>query len=155
MATLIDAADSLRDPDHDQFRLASWVETAPFEDLLQMHIELAEGGCAVLTMPFTVKHAMGAGFMHGGALTSLADTAVAMAIKSLLREGTHFATIELNGRFLAPVAHGSVRAEAHVTGPKGRDFFGEAWLFDQGGNKVFHFTSTFRVARGQGYDETP
>jgi len=41
--------------------------------------------------------------MHGGALTALADTAVAMAIKSLLLEGTRFATIKLVMEFLAPV----------------------------------------------------
>jgi len=152
MATLIDSPDAPRRSGVEQFRLADWVETAPFEDLLQMRIDKAAEGRAVLCMPFTVKHAMGAGLMHGGALTSLADTAVAMAIKSLLPAGTHFATTELRGRFIAPVSEGEVRAEAEVRGPEGRSFFGEAHLFDCNGVEVFHFTSTFRVARGQGFD---
>jgi len=153
MAILLDSADASRDPGCEQFRLEGWVSTAPFEDLLQMHIESAYKGKAVLRMPFTVKHAMGAGLMHGGALTSLADTAVAMAIKSLLAPGTHFATIDLQGRFLAPVSAGEVRAEAFVSGPKGRDFTGEATLYDEDGREVYHFTSRFRVARGQGYHD--
>jgi len=153
MAVLIDSPDARREPDREQFHLEGWVSTAPFEDLLQMQIESAGEGRAVLCMPFTVKHAMGAGLMHGGALTSLADTAVAMAIKSLLPRGTHFATIDLQGRFLAPVRSGDVRAVAQVSGPEGRDFQGDAMLYDKEGREVFHFTSRFRVARGQGYDD--
>ena len=153
MAVLLDSPDAVRKAGQEQFRLEGWIDSAPYEDLLQMKIERAEQGHALLTMPFTVKHSMGAGLMHGGALTSLADTAVAMAIKSLLPAGTHFATIDLKARFLAPVAEGEVRAEARVSGPQGRDFSGEAIVFDQGGVEVFHFSSTFRVARGQGFDD--
>ncbi|PLY01387.1 MAG: PaaI family thioesterase [Desulfuromonas sp.] len=140
MAVLKDAADADRDPQHEQFTLSGWVDTAPFEDLLQMQIVSAVDGQAVLRMPFTVKHAMGAGLMHGGALTSLADTAVAMAIKSLLPPGTHFATVDLQARFLAPVKSGEVRAEAQVRGPQGRDFNGEATLFDEDGVEVYRFS---------------
>ena len=154
MATLFDSPDAPRDPELEQFRLDGWVSTAPFEDLLQMQIDHAGEGRAVLRMPFTVKHAMGAGLMHGGALTSLADTAVAMAIKSLLKPGTHFATLDLQGHFLAPVKAGEVRAEARADGPEGRDFNGRASLFDATGQEVYRFTSRFRVARGQGYDDT-
>lgn len=153
MAVLLDSPDAERMAEKEQFRLEGWIDSAPFEDLLQMKIERAEQGHAVLTMPFTVKHAMGAGLMHGGALTSLADTAVAMAIKSLLPAGTHFATIDLKARFLGPVSRGDVRAEARVSGPQGRDFSGEATVFDHEGEEVFHFSSTFRVARGQGFDD--
>jgi len=153
MATLLDSPDALRDPEQEQFRLEGWITTAPFEDLLQMQIDEAVSGRAVLRMPFTVKHSMGGGLMHGGALTSLADTAVAMAIKSVLNPGTHFATLDLQARFLAPVREGEVRAEAQVDGPHGRDFKGEARIFDASGQEVYFFSSLFRVARGQGYDD--
>ncbi len=153
MAILFDSPEAPRDPERKQFELDGWIATAPFEDLLQMRIEKVEGGRAVLCMPFTVKHAMGGGLMHGGALTSLADTAVAMAIKSLLEPGTHFATLDLRARFVAPVTAGEVRAEAHVDGPRGRDFTGEARIYDANGREVFIFDALFRVARGQGYDD--
>lgn len=153
MAKLLDNPDAIRDPECVQFRLTGWVDTAPFEDLLQMEIDFAAQGKAELRMPFTVKHAMGAGLMHGGALTSLADTAVAMAIKSLLPPGTHFATIDLQARFIAPLAAGEVRAVAQVKGPEGRDFIGEAVLYDEQQREVFTFSARFRVARGQGYDD--
>jgi len=138
------------------FRLEGWVDTAPFEDLCGLEHEQIGDGKAVLSCLFRVKLAQGGGVMHGGVLTTLADTAVAMAIKSLLPEGTVFATTELTTRFLAPVRAGRVRATAAVRGPEGRTFYGEAQVVDDAGRTVAEFTSVFRVARGQGFtDATP
>jgi uncharacterized protein (TIGR00369 family) len=127
------------------FELPGWIVCAPFEEYLGMEIEAAKDGHAVLTMPFTVKLAQGKGLMHGGAVTALADTAVAMAIKSLLPEDTHFATIELALRFHAPVRGGMVRAIANVTERDERTIKGEAEVFNEDGVKVATFTSVFRV----------
>jgi len=150
MARLLVDAGSPRDPEGlPQFELEGWIATAPFEDLLEMRIESAAAGRAVLSMPFLVKHAQGGGVLHGGALTSLADTAVAMAIKSLLPEGAFFATTELKMEFLAPAKVGRVRSEAQVHGPEGREFYGEAQLFDAQGTLLARFSSVFRLARGQ------
>ena len=85
--------------------------------------------------------------MHGGALVSLADTALAMAIKSLLAPGTHFGTIEANTRFLGPVRQGTVTAQARITGRDGRKFFGEADVEDEQGRPVLHFKATFKQAQ--------
>ena len=129
-----------------QFRLPQWISCAPFEEFLGMQIEEAAEGRALLTMPFTVKLAQGVGFMHGGALTALADTAVARAIKSLLPEGTNFVTVEMTLRFLAPVREGVVRAEARVAQQDERKLFGEADLFC-GDGKVAAFRAEFRIRR--------
>jgi len=66
---------------------------------------------------------------------------------------TIFATTELTTRFLAPVKQGLVTATATVRGPEGRSFYGEAKIIDESGNEVAFFTSVFRVARDQGFDE--
>ena len=112
-----------------------------------MRIEEAAGGRAVLSMPFAVKLAQGIGLMHGGAVTALADTAVAMAIKSILPEDTHFATIELGLTFHAPVRGGSARAVARVVDRDDRNITGEAEVFDENNVKVATFRSIFRVKR--------
>ena len=65
------------------FDMEGWISCAPFERLLHMEIVEASDGRATLTMPFLIDFAQGAGLLHGGALVSLADTAVVMAIKSL------------------------------------------------------------------------
>jgi len=129
------------------FELPRWIACAPFEEYLGMRIEEAEGGRAVLTMPFKVRLAQGKGLLHGGAVTALADTAVAMAIKSILSEGTHFATTDLSLKFHAPVKGGTVRAEARIIAQDDRVITGEALVFDDQGVKVATFTSTFRVKR--------
>ena len=127
--------------------LDAWISTAPFEELLGMKIVSASGGQAVLTMPFFRPLAQGLGFMHGGALVSLADTALAMAAKSLLAPGTVFATTSINNRFLLPVTHGVVTARAVMTGRNNRDLMGNAVLTDEDDREVMRFGAVFRVAR--------
>ncbi|MEJ2699002.1 MAG: PaaI family thioesterase [Desulfuromonadales bacterium] len=153
MAEMLVDGDTMRKAGTKQFRLEGWVATAPFEDLLEITVEEAGEGRAVLSLPFKVKFAQGGGLLHGGALVTLADTAVAMAIKTRLPEGTAFATTEIKSRFLAPVREGRVTAVAAVTGPEGRTFHGQAVIADEEGREVFQFRSVFRVARGQGFED--
>lgn len=131
------------------FELPGWVACAPYEEYLEMVIEEARNGRAVLAMPFRVKHAQGKGLMHGGAVTSLADTAVAMAIKSLLPEGTNFVTTELSLKFHAAVYGGAVKAVASAEQLDERNFKGTAEVFDVHGVKVATFSSLFRILRSQ------
>ena len=125
--------------------LPGWIAFAPFEEYLGMRIEEAADGRAVLSMPFLVRLAQGKGLMHGGAVTALADTAVAMAIKSLLPEGSHFVTRELSLKFLAPVRSGTVKAVATVTVKDERTIIGLAEVLDEDGVKTATFQSVFRV----------
>ncbi|HTP64719.1 MAG TPA: PaaI family thioesterase [Geobacteraceae bacterium] len=129
------------------FKLPEWIACAPFEEYLGMRIEHAGEGRAILTMPFRVKLSQGKGLMHGGAVTALADTAVAMAIKSVLPEDSHFATVALDLKFHAPVRGGIVRAEARITERDERNIRGEAEVFDEKEVKVATFTSHFKVKK--------
>ena len=131
------------------FELPGWIACAPFEEYLGMRIEEAAEGRAVLTMPFLVKLAQGKGLMHGGAITALADTAVAMAIKSVLPEGTHFVTVELCLKFHAAVKSGTVRAVAAITERDERTIKGLAEVFDGDGVKAATFQSEFRIKRNK------
>lgn len=129
------------------FRMPEWISCAPFENLLNMSIVEASDGQAKLTMPFLVDYAQGAGLMHGGALVALADTAVAMAIKSLLEPKTHFATISIDAKYLRALKKGIVTAKATVTGREERIFKGQALLFDEEENLIMEFNSIFKLAR--------
>lgn len=130
-----------------QFVMDGWISTAPFERLLHMKIVSAEDGRATLTMPFLIDLAQGAGIMHGGAVLSLADTAVVMAIKSLLPPKTHFGTISVEARFLYPVKQGIITAKAQVLGRQDRTIRGKATVFNEEGRPVLEFQSTFKIAR--------
>lgn len=129
------------------FTLPEWIALAPFEEYLSMSITSVGDGCAVLTMPFYASHCQGQGLMHGGAVVSLADTALAMAIKSLLPEGTRFATIAMGLTFHAPVQWGTVTAQARVVERVDRDITGEVEVMTEEGIKAATFRATFRVKR--------
>ena len=129
------------------FKLPAWIACAPFEEYLGMRIDEAAGGKAVLSMPFKVKLAQGVGLMHGGAVTALADTAVAIAIKTLLPEGTNFVTTDLSLKFHAPVHGGTVKAVAEAKMEGERTIRGTADVFDEGGVKAATFTAVFKIKR--------
>jgi acyl-CoA thioesterase len=142
------------------FTMQGWISCAPFERLLNMSILEASDGAAVLSMPFYIDYAQGGGLMHGGALVSLADTAVVMAIKSLIEPQTHFATTDLRAKYLLPVKEGTVTARARITGRNGRVFQGQATIYDENGRAVMEFYSTFKIARdarikGINFEEKP
>ncbi|HOO39564.1 MAG TPA: PaaI family thioesterase [Deltaproteobacteria bacterium] len=130
-----------------RFAMESWISAAPFERLLHMEIVEAADGRAVLTMPFLFDLAQGAGIMHGGALLSLADTAVVMAIKSLIPPKTHFGTISVEAKFLYPVKQGIVTAKALVMGRQDRILTGQATVYNEEDRPVLEFQSTFKIAR--------
>lgn len=132
--------------DHPKFQLPKWIACAPFEEYLGMHIEEPKDGHACLSMPFKLKLAQGKGLMHGGAVTALADTAVAMAIKSMVPEGTDFVTVEMNLKFLAAVREGVVRAEARAVRQSERKIAGEADLFN-GETKIAEFRALFVIKK--------
>ncbi len=130
------------------FKMESWISCAPFEKLLNMEIIKAENGKAVLKMPFLVDYAQGAALMHGGALVSLADTAVAMAIKSILKPNSHFGTLKLETEFLYPVKKGIVTAFAEVCkGKEERTFIGQAKVMNEHEKIVMTFSSLFKLAK--------
>ena len=130
-----------------RFNMPAWISRAPFEQLLGMEIVSAEAGESVLRMPFSKTLAQGAGLMHGGALVSLADTAVVMAIKSIVAPGTHFVTTSLESRFIYPVTKGVVTARAAVVESRKDRLTGICDILDDAGRVVMRFTSVFKIAK--------
>lgn len=127
--------------------MPAWISRAPYEQHLGMEIVSTEDGKAVLRMPFVKSLAQGAGLMHGGALVSLADTAVVMAIKSIVMPGTHFATTALETRFLHPVKQGTITANATVVEWKENRLKGNCEILDESDRVVMWFASDFKIAR--------
>ncbi|MDY0213861.1 MAG: PaaI family thioesterase [Desulfuromonadaceae bacterium] len=129
--------------------LDEWISCAPFEQALGIEITRAQDGYAELVMPFTYMLANGAAMLHGGAMTTLADTAAVFALKSLLTPGTHFATIHMEVDFLYPVMQGRVYARAQVEHQHGRSWKACVDLFDDAEREVMRMHAQFKVARNQ------
>ena len=130
-----------------RFKMEQWISCAPFEKLLHIDIIEAADGRAVLEMPFQIEFAQGAGLMHGGALVGLADTAVVMAIKSIVAPRTHFATVSMTAEYLRPVREGVITARAQVAAIRNRKLEGLAQVCDQQERPVLDFKATFKIAR--------
>jgi uncharacterized protein (TIGR00369 family) len=130
-----------------QVTLEKWISCAPFEKLLGLEIIEAKDGRSYLTMPFVYQLAQGQGMAHGGAIVTLADTAVAMAVKSLLPPGSRFGTISLNAEFLGPVTQGVLTARAEVTPVENRQVQGYAEVTDNDGRPVMRFSAVFKLGR--------
>jgi acyl-CoA thioesterase len=127
--------------------MEGWITCAPFERLLNIKIQEAVDGHATLTMPFLHDYAQGAGLMHGGAIATLADTAVVMAIKSIITPGSHFATTAMHMRYLRPIKQGVITAYAHVTPSDDHVMEGRAAVYDPTNRVAAELTCTFKLAR--------
>jgi len=80
-------------------------EQNPFVSLLEMQITNLGEGVATITIPtIAEKHTNPYGFVHGGALTSMADTAMGIACSTT---GNRVWTIEMNTNFIKNVLKGS------------------------------------------------
>jgi len=86
----------------------------PFWELLGIRVVEVGEGYAKLEMPFSEKLTQPYGIVHGGAIFSLADSAIAVAIVSCVEPGKIFVTIEMKINFLAPVKEGMMEAEARL-----------------------------------------
>ena len=83
-----------------------------------MSLDELEPGFARFRMPFREELLQSNGVVHGGAIVSLADTAVAYALLTLLQPGEWVTTVELKMNFLAAV--------------KGEEMFGEGRVVRRG-----------------------
>src|SRR5713226_6826918 len=82
--------------------------------LLDMKIISAESGVGKVSMQVDERLMHPQHIVHGGVIFTLADTAMSMALFSVLPLGTRFGTIEAKINFLAPVRAGELLAEASI-----------------------------------------
>jgi len=88
--------------------------SSPYWDLLGMELVDAQKGRAVVRLPFDKKLTHPYGIARGGAIFSLADSAVAMALIGLLKDGELLTTAEMKINYLKPFDRGELLAEARI-----------------------------------------
>ena len=87
--------------------------------LLGMQIITAESGVGRVSIQINERLMHPQQIVHGGVIFTLADTAMSMALISVLPVGTPFGTIEAKINFMLPVYKGELLAEGKVV-HKGR-----------------------------------
>jgi uncharacterized protein (TIGR00369 family) len=121
------------------------VEAAPYYQLLQIRLEEIDAGFARFRMPFRRDLVQAYGVAHGGAIASLADTAVAFALMTLIQPGERVTTVEMKINFLAPVSEGELIGESRVVQKGTRLALAEMEVKDGNGKLVAKGLATYMI----------
>jgi acyl-CoA thioesterase len=113
-----------------------------FWSLLGIEFVDVEKGWAKMRMPFAEKLTNSAGIGHGGALFTLADSAVSMALVSMAVKGEVVTTVEMKINFLKPFTAGDVVAEAGILHCGKRTALGDVAIKDQAGDLIAKGSAT-------------
>ena len=108
-------------------------ETNHFPRSLGIELDSIQAGRARLSLEVKQQHLQLAGIMHGGAIATLIDTAVAFAILGASEPDSRFTTIEMKVNYLSAVREGRVIADAKLIRDGRRIVVAECDLFDSTG----------------------
>jgi len=106
------------------------LDHVPFAKLLGIEVDSVEPGHAVLSMRLRDDLMRNNGIAHGGAIATLIDSAMAIAIMALLEENERTVTVDLTIHYLRPISEGTARASARVVRAGRRVITVSAELFD-------------------------
>ena len=109
-------------------------ETNHFPRLLGIEIEDIQPGRARLSVEVRKELLQLQGVMHGGAIASLIDTAVAFAIIGASDSDSRFTTVEMKVNYLSAIRDGRVIADARLIRDGRRIVVAECDVFDSQGH---------------------
>jgi uncharacterized protein (TIGR00369 family) len=124
-------------------RVERALNSVPFARLLGLQVELVEPGRAVMSLPIRDELKQNHGVVHGGAIASLIDSAMAFAIIPVLAENEHTTTVDLTIHYLRPLTEGKATATARVVRAGRRVIAVSAEVVDQNGRLAASAVSTY------------
>jgi acyl-CoA thioesterase len=95
-------------------RIQKAVASVPYAHLLGIELDEISEGVATLGLNVRKELKQNHGVVHGGAIASLIDTAMAFAIITLLAPGEKVTTVDLTVSYLRPLTKGRITARARV-----------------------------------------
>ncbi len=102
----------------------------PFLSNLKVKLGPVALGFARVSVNFERRLAQMYGFMHGGVVAALADTAATYASNTLLHPERETITVELKINYIAPIKTQNAYAEATVLHSGGKTSISEVKVFD-------------------------
>jgi acyl-CoA thioesterase len=120
---------------------------SPYYQLLGMEIMEIKEGESKIQMPFKQGLTHPYRIVHGGAIASLADSSVAMALISLVEPKDRIATIEFKINFFAPVSKGNLEAHAKIIHKGSKTAVGEVEVKNEEGKLVAKVIATYSIRR--------
>jgi acyl-CoA thioesterase len=122
--------------------------SSPHYRLLGMKVTEIKGGESRIQMPFKQDLTHPYGIVHGGAMASLADSAVAMALIGLVEPQDRITTIEFKINFFAPVSKGELKAHAKIIHKGSKTAVGDVEVINEEGKLVAKVIATYSIMRG-------
>ncbi len=124
-------------------RIERALNSVPFARLLGLRVESVEPGRAVMSLPIREDLKQNHGVVHGGAIASLIDSAMAFAIIPMLAENEGSTTVDLTIHYLRPLREGVATSVARVVRAGRRVIVVSAEVLDQKEQIVASAVSTY------------
>lgn len=121
---------------------------SPFRELVGVTFTKVENGYSHCVMEVDKKLLNPGGFVHGGAIYTMADSGMGAALYSFLDEDELFVTVEANIYYLKAVSSGTLNCEARVIHRGKRTAVMEAEIRNEG-QLVAKATGMFSISRGK------
>jgi uncharacterized protein (TIGR00369 family) len=120
---------------------------SPYYRLLGMEVKEIKEGESRMEMPFKQDLTHPYGIAHGGAIASLADSAVAMALIGLVDPKDRITTIEFKINFFASVDKGELEAHAKIIHKGTQTAVGDVEVVNEQGKLVAKLVATYSIKR--------
>jgi len=130
--------------------LESTPETFGIAHLLGMKIVRSQDGIGQTSIQVDGRLMHPQQMVHGGVIFTLADTAMSMALLSILPPGTPFGTIEAKINYLLPASEGELLAEGRLIHEGGSTAVIEATVYNlspAGKRAIAQVLGTFYIRR--------
>jgi len=124
-------------------RLRAAAKAVPFFRLLAIEVVEVTTGNATLSLEVRKELTQNHGVVHGGAIASLIDSAMAFAIIPLLAPRERVTTVDLTISYLRPLTKGRATATARVVKSGKRLFVVTADVLDNDGKLAATALSTY------------
>jgi uncharacterized protein (TIGR00369 family) len=126
------------------------IRTSPFHEWAGIELVSVGDGEAELAMTLQEHHFNPQGIVHGGIISAMADTAIGIALRSVLPAGNTHRTAQLNVHFLAKGEGNRLVGRGHSRHMGRRMGYGEAEVLDGGENVLAKASATFIVLPAPG-----
>ncbi len=120
---------------------------SPYYRLLGMEVKEIKEGESRIEMPFKQDLTHPYGIVHGGAIASLADSAVAMALIGLVDPKDRITTIEFKINFFASVDKGELEAHAKIIHKGSKTAVGDVEVVNEKGKLVAKLVATYSIQK--------
>jgi uncharacterized protein (TIGR00369 family) len=117
----------------------------PFYRYLGINLTGIGSGRAEIQLKVRTRLTQSAGFAHGGIAAALIDSAVGLALCTMLHPQEHITTVELNVNYVAPAQLGVLKARGKIIHKEKRIAVGDAEVTDERGKLVSKGSATYII----------